>query len=250
METNEIKPHRITKPIQLLSAWLVGLILINGSFLTTAVTLNSSGWLQPLLIIAAVLNVPIFIFAIFLLQTRFRPEMQEDLFYAQYLDKKTNTVLERSRVEVTNVKLRKAEIKPALISEDKAKKSESTRSKDVAKISITMNDHLPKFIEFRRFLKTQGYKANDIFGKVNDSKPPKKLVMAINEFIDLELVKPIIKQCREYGIEYLSKFDPQEEPDQFDVYIGSYDFKNIFPITDDIIKHIDEYDWIDIEMSS
>jgi hypothetical protein len=30
---NRIDPERVTKPIQLLAAWLVGLIVVDGSFL-------------------------------------------------------------------------------------------------------------------------------------------------------------------------------------------------------------------------
>lgn len=82
---NRIDPSKINKPIQLLGAWLVGLILVNGSFLAAAVSLEQPIWVRGLLVIAAVINVPIFLFAIFLLQTKFRPEMQEDSYYHDYL---------------------------------------------------------------------------------------------------------------------------------------------------------------------
>lgn len=39
-----------------------------------------------MLVIASVVNVPVFIFALFLLQTKFRPQMQEDSYYAKYLE--------------------------------------------------------------------------------------------------------------------------------------------------------------------
>lgn len=87
METHKINPDKITKPIQLLAAWLVGLILVNCSFLTAASHLTDPSWIPPLLVIAAVLNVPIFLVSLFLLQTKFRPEMQEDTFYSKYLEK-------------------------------------------------------------------------------------------------------------------------------------------------------------------
>ena len=93
-ESPEIIPHRITKPIQLLAAWLAGLTFVNGSFLTAAGLLHSPTWLSALLTIAAVLNVPLFIASLFLLQTKFRPEMQEDTFYSKYIERKysQNTV--------------------------------------------------------------------------------------------------------------------------------------------------------------
>ncbi len=83
--TQEIQAHKVTKPIQLLAAWLLGLIAINGAFLTAANLLSAPKWAAAVLVIAAVVNVPVFLVCIFLLQTRFRPEMQEDSYYSKYL---------------------------------------------------------------------------------------------------------------------------------------------------------------------
>ncbi len=91
MSTENIKPERITKPIQLLAAWLLGLILINASFLTAASQIHQPGWASGMLLIATVANVPIFLISLFLLQTKFRPEMQEDTFYSKYLERKYNS---------------------------------------------------------------------------------------------------------------------------------------------------------------
>jgi hypothetical protein len=88
MAEQQFTPHKITKPIQLLAAWLAGLTLVNATFLVGAKTIATSGWIPGLLAIAAVVNVPLFIFSLFILQTKFRPEMQEDTFYSKYLEKK------------------------------------------------------------------------------------------------------------------------------------------------------------------
>jgi hypothetical protein len=85
MNSSRIAPERVTRPIQLLAAWLVGLIVVDASFLMAAQQITRPDWASGLLVIAAVANVPVFIGALFLLQTKFRPEMQEDAFYAQYL---------------------------------------------------------------------------------------------------------------------------------------------------------------------
>lgn len=85
MSEQRINPEKVTKPIQLLAAWLVGLIVVNASFLLAAQQISRPDWASSLLVIAAVLNVPVFIVALFLLQTKFRPQMQEDSYYAQYL---------------------------------------------------------------------------------------------------------------------------------------------------------------------
>lgn len=86
----KIESHKINKPIQLLAAWLVGLILVNGSFLATAKVIEEPIWLRILLVIASIVNVPGFLISIFLLQTKFRAEMQEDSFYAEHLKQKYN----------------------------------------------------------------------------------------------------------------------------------------------------------------
>lgn len=91
MTEQRIRPERITKPIQLLAAWLTGLVLVDGGFLTAASSLKEPAWAAGLLVVAAVVNVPLFLVALFLLQTRFRPEMQEDTFYSQYLERKYST---------------------------------------------------------------------------------------------------------------------------------------------------------------
>jgi hypothetical protein len=87
MTDQHINPEKVTKPIQLLAAWLVGLILVNASFLLAAQQVSKPEWASGLLIIAAVANIPIFIGALFLLQTKFRPQMQEDSYYSQYLQR-------------------------------------------------------------------------------------------------------------------------------------------------------------------
>lgn len=91
MSTENIKPERITKPIQLLAAWLLGLILINGSFLAAAAQITHPFWASSALIIATIANVPVFLASLFLLQTKFRPEMQEDTYYSKYLERKYST---------------------------------------------------------------------------------------------------------------------------------------------------------------
>jgi hypothetical protein len=88
MGQERILPHKVTKPIQLVAAWLVGLVLIDGCFLGTALYLSGSEWARIVLIMASIINVPLFLGAIFLLQTKFRAELQEDTFYSQYLAKK------------------------------------------------------------------------------------------------------------------------------------------------------------------
>jgi hypothetical protein len=89
MQRQKIDVQKVTKPMQLLAAWIVGLILTNSSFLGAASIIEQPTWISGALVVASIINVPLFIIAIFVLQTRFRPEMQEDPFYSQYLASKT-----------------------------------------------------------------------------------------------------------------------------------------------------------------
>jgi hypothetical protein len=80
-----IQPHRITKPIQLVAVWMAGLVLLVGSFLTAARFLFEPAWVAPFLAISAVMIVPVFLILLFVLQTRFRPQLQEDAYYSKWL---------------------------------------------------------------------------------------------------------------------------------------------------------------------
>ena len=44
MSENQIKPEKITKPIQLLGAWLVGLFSINSCYLVGAANFDVNSW--------------------------------------------------------------------------------------------------------------------------------------------------------------------------------------------------------------
>lgn len=70
MADQKLEPHKITKPIQLLGAWLVGLVLTDSIFLTATLSLDAQSWERGALVIAAIINVPIFLGALFLLQTK------------------------------------------------------------------------------------------------------------------------------------------------------------------------------------
>lgn len=87
MTEPKIEPHRIDKPIKMLAVWFAALVLIDGSFLTAAKFLTAPAWVSPMLAIAAVAFVPMFLLAAFLMQTRFRTHLQHDRYYSEWLEK-------------------------------------------------------------------------------------------------------------------------------------------------------------------
>src|ERR1700676_341178 len=66
-----------------------GFVFFVVSSLTAARFLTNPGWLPPLLAIAAVSLVPLFLGLLFLLQTKFRPQLQEDVYYSVWLANQT-----------------------------------------------------------------------------------------------------------------------------------------------------------------
>jgi len=85
MDEQKIEPHKITKPIQLMAVWFVALLLIDSELLTAATLIKEPYWLPPLLVISAICFILIFIGGIFLMQTVFRKELQDDSYYSKWL---------------------------------------------------------------------------------------------------------------------------------------------------------------------
>lgn len=79
-----IEPDKITKPIQLVAAWFAALVLLVGSFITASRLARDPSWLPVVYAVAAVAAVPLFCWLVFRLQTRYRPELQEDLYYSKF----------------------------------------------------------------------------------------------------------------------------------------------------------------------
>lgn len=85
MEGQRIEPHKITKPIQLMAVWLIALLLIDSLFLTAAAKISTPQWVAPMLAISAIVFVPLFLSGVFLMQTVFRKELQDDQYYSECL---------------------------------------------------------------------------------------------------------------------------------------------------------------------
>jgi len=78
----DIPPHKITQPFQLLASWIVGMIVIVGEFLYLCKN-SPEIWLKIASFSVAVTLTIIFIYVIFRLQTKYRPEMQDSEHYQQ-----------------------------------------------------------------------------------------------------------------------------------------------------------------------
>ena len=74
-----------------MAVWFVALLLIDSAFLTAAAKIISPPWLAPTLVISAIAFVPLFLIGVFLMQTVFRKELQDDQFYSEWLKRQEET---------------------------------------------------------------------------------------------------------------------------------------------------------------
>jgi hypothetical protein len=254
----EIDPQKVTKPIQLLAAWLLGLVLVNTAFLSAAKMISSPGWVCGTLVLAAIVNVPLFLLCIFLLQTKFRPEMQEDVFYSKYLEVQSATRTSVSPIEQT-AELRKmiaesnmtiADALKALenrvgaipepgreaIDEDAPMRTanfalESYRRAlgdaqtklqwQMARVSV--NDLLKSYPKVLESLAAGGIPVGDKFG--SNSSPavrPKYSVISIGDGVPMNAVGAVVSRVAQFEDWFIEL--PKDPMTTGQIYIGAYGY--------------------------
>ncbi|MBH0087099.1 hypothetical protein I6E84_12830 [Psychrobacter sp. SCQQ22] len=257
MSEQRINPHQVTKPIQLLAAWLVGLILINGSFLGAAHLITTPDWVPGLLVFAAVINVPVFLGLIFFLQTKFRAELQEDTFYSKHLEKITGGARKSSKDEdeflsylkiyensnnnkiqelsksinsiesivstISNNRDSSIDIKAIFEKLNEAKntlsEAEIIKNKNITKIAL--NDLVTNYKEIATDLVKSGYKISETFGSSSHTKTaPKYLTISFTDNINKPALAELYALVKKYGFNRID-FSEGDIGDS-DIYIGSY----------------------------
>ena len=216
MNNQRIDPERITKPIQLLGAWLVGLLLVDASFLVAATKMDADSWQSGALTIAAIFNVPIFIGALFLLQTKFRPELQEDSYYATYLGNKTNQPI---KVPKKDALVEELEEKIKRLENERASPADAPNMTTLASLSFGVNVHLPNQSDIENMLISAGVRVVREFGE--DADPPSPAKVAVAAEMPTSVRNEVFALARKLGIEHYSIIEPWEEIDE-DVLLGSY----------------------------
>ncbi|WP_348733210.1 hypothetical protein [Rheinheimera texasensis] len=201
--SQRIEPNKITKPIQLLASWLVGLVLVNGSFLSAASAIETPSWLRATLVIASVINVPIFLVCIFLLQTKFRPEMQEDSFYHEYLLSKDGREKNKSH-EVT---------------EEPPKEKGGIWDG----YSIQLNQNIKGFETIESVFKECNIPISTYFGGPKGHVPP-GLTASIGRGFSDEQIKQLVKALSKTSITHIDYAADEEKADEWNniILIGSW----------------------------
>lgn len=226
MADQKIEPPKVTKPIQLLAAWLVGLVLIDGAFLSSAAIIAKPEWASGALVVSAIFNVSLFLGCLFLLQTRFRPEMQEDQYYATYLEKRYS--VETARIELVEVKRSIS----ALALESEAIRPKIIRSAirsipgQGIETRVQINDLLPRYRELRTELEKKQIMIESTFGSSSVGKPhPSLFVVAIGADADLSVADKIIKVSKNFGLDGISY--AKDEINRGDIYVGAYGYDQL-----------------------
>ncbi|OCH68057.1 hypothetical protein A6D94_23295 [Vibrio splendidus] len=225
LKEKSINPEKITKPIQLLGAWLVGLFSINGSFLAAASTFPSESWQSVILVIAAVLNVPIFLGAVFLLQTRFRPELQEDSYYSNYLNRKSNEPVKIDKYESMsqefNMRLESIElsIRDTISPHPENQDSVVSTIHRFSGISFGLHNSLINNTKITDVLRRHSISSASDFGTL---VPQEQLFMAISNYLTVQEKQYAIELASELELEGYSFFDNIGEGIPEQILIGAY----------------------------
>lgn len=265
--TQPIEPHLITKPIQLLAAWLAGLVLVDTALLSAASTLDNPSWGPGLLVIAAVAAIPVFLICIFLLQTRFRPEMQEDAYYSEYLRNKMTgktatfgseaAVLRQQSSDVDKaivdaMRAMQAQLTDLVVPGPRSSSSETSRLADVEatldlaihralaeRVAIEINDLLPQYPQLRADLERGGLTIADTFGS-SSQRPdvPEPFLMTTTEGVPAEVFRKCLAVALDHGLQAVQYGD--DEPWSHKLYIGSYGYADdpVAWLNDDLVTEL------------
>lgn len=226
MESNRIDPAKVTKPIQLLAAWLLGLILVNGSFLAAALQIKSPDWAAGALVVAAVVNVPIFIVALFLLQTKFRPEMQEDEYYARHLERRWSAQTATTEIVSVSVKGKSQEIpiRPAIKAQPADDFYDFEDFMTPQKPILRINDLIPKYDYINKVLTEEGFNIGDPFGSTSQgANPPDPLIISFHPLTEMDYLRRAINITLDSGL--LGVEIANEIYNSRTVFIGSYSYE-------------------------
>lgn len=85
MNQSKIVPEKITHPMQLMAAWFVMLVLLVTILLGAAFNISEPTWAAGYLVISATILIVLVLLCVFLMLTKFRPNLQDSEKYAVWL---------------------------------------------------------------------------------------------------------------------------------------------------------------------
>ena len=219
MSDNKIQPSTITKPIQLLAAWFVGLLTIDGSFLIAATQMGADRGPAIALVAAAIINVPMFLAALFLLQTKFRPELQEDSYYSTYISLKTNQSISVPRDEhlLSAIQIRIERIESA-IQEVGDRTVKSKPAQPLRRLKFGLNKNYINDQTLMEILNLHEIH----YTTFGTGEVPTQMIVAISDHLDAEDKNAALALAKELGFERFDLFDAVVQDIDEDVLLGAY----------------------------
>ena len=216
MSGTKIVTEKINKPIHLLGAWLAGLFTVNGGFLVAATNMERGSFESIALIVAAIINVPLFLFSVFLLQTKFRPELQEDHYYSTYLSQKTN-----EEVKVLKSDAQLAEIFQKLNElENKMAPADSEIGGDLLPdLAFGVNKNFGDYERIKSELANLGVITCTSFGS---DETPEQRAVAIDRRLSRQALREVLSVAGKLGFHRWGYFDNEMEETNEDVLLGAY----------------------------
>ena len=184
--------------------------------------------------------------------------MQEDVFYAKYLDRKTNQYIEISEADQNKIRLEQIESELFAVTQSTrslpAGSQDSTEVREVEShrsfpLGISVNDHLPWFRELRKELRKAKFPVEDIFGAVNGTEPPDKFIVTIGNHLRGTSVRDLLRVLLKYNFDGFEFSETRDQPEPRDVYIGGYGWKRLYaPNTEEFRVFVNgEVDLVDLQ---
>ena len=192
MTQTTIQPGQVTRPFQLLAAWLAGLILTNGSFLGAASIMESPSWAAGTLVVAAIANTPLFLACLFLLLTKFRAEMQEDQYYTTYLERRYSQQTQQIEFAEVSPVMEIVSDVPAPTSR-RARVSRVASSSVVSSTVIAVNDLISGYKDIVKSMEASGYHIDRYFGSTSEKgEKPDNFIISFGMEVNIKAIQSAI----------------------------------------------------------
>lgn len=103
MPAERIQASKILQPMQLFAAFLVALIVLEGSILTAARFIEISNWASAVLVIAAICIIPLFLFAPVVILKLSRGELLEGRLWVEWQKRVQDVASQKVEVDSERV---------------------------------------------------------------------------------------------------------------------------------------------------
>lgn len=221
MSQTNIQPSNVTRPFQLLAAWLAGLILTNSSFLGAASLINEPKWAAGALVVASIANTPIFLSCLFLLLTKFRAEMQEDQYYTTHLERIFS--LESRTMEYSSIITPKIDEQILPQEQINTPPTHSISVKEGASTLLSINDHIPNFDSVIQRIGDSGLQISQIFGKSTGAGPmPSDYVVSFTRGASISAIRSAVSLLADQPISGFAISKRKRNPPL--IHIGAYSY--------------------------